>query len=125
MIFGVGTDIVDVKRLEKIIERTPQLIERVFTASEISYCQNKGRQKVQALAARFAAKEAVLKALGTGIVGFSWTEMELSNLPSGQPVVELSGRMAQFIAKHDIIKVEISYSHIDETAVAFAVACCK
>lgn len=124
MIYGVGTDIVEIERLKKIVERTPKMLQRVFTAEEIKYCEKKGNM-MQSFAARFAAKEAILKAVGTGIVGFSWTDMDISNLKSGKPVVTLSGRMAKFAEKNGITKVEISFSHVEETAVAFAVACCE
>ncbi|MGI5892118.1 MAG: holo-ACP synthase [Bacillota bacterium] len=124
MIFGVGTDIVEISRLQKIVERSPKMLSRVFTAAEIAYCEKKGNM-IEAFAARFAAKEAILKALGTGITGFSWLDMEISNLKSGKPVVNFCGSMQKFLQEHHITQVEISFSHVQDTAMAFAVACCE
>jgi holo-[acyl-carrier protein] synthase len=123
MIFGIGTDIVEISRLQKIIERSPKMLNRVFTDAEIAYCEKKGNM-IEAFAARFATKEAVLKALGTGIAGFSWLDMEISNLRSGKPIINFRGRIEKYMQKNRISKVEISFSHLQDTALAFAVAWC-
>lgn len=123
MIHGIGIDVVEVGRIEAAIERQGDaFLDRLFTAKEREYC---GRQKRPALhyAARFAAKEAVSKALGTGIGGQAgWLEMEVERAESGAPRMVFSGNAADFLASAGIAEVQVSLSHAKEYAAANAVA---
>lgn len=122
-IFGIGIDVVEVERIASAIERHGEpLLARLFTAGERAYCES---QKVPALhyAARFAAKEAVVKALGTGIGEHAaWTDLEITRDPAGAPKVVLSGAAAVFMQNHDISGIQISLTHARDYAAANAVA---
>lgn len=124
-IFGIGTDIVDVKRLRSIVQRNERFVSRVFSENEISYCRKKKNQEVMytCFAERFAAKEAVLKAFGIGIFGkIKLSEIEVINNDKGKPLIRLSGASGKFARDNNIVRVEISLSGIKEYAVAYAVA---
>ena len=84
MIFGVGTDLVEIGRIQKAIEKNPRFLQKVYTEEEIRYCQRK-KNPWQSFAARFAAKEAVSKAMGTGLGKIKLTDIEVKNQSSGQP----------------------------------------
>ncbi len=122
-IFGIGTDIVEIARIEDSISRFgSRFLERVFTPSEQEYCRRMGRPASH-FAARFAAKEAVAKALGTGIGQHAnWTDLEIQNGSSGRPVLALSGAAAEFAAAHGIVSIHISLSHAQSHATAHAIA---
>src|SRR6202521_4170081 len=88
MIISIGIDIIEVRRVRETIERTPRFGERVFTAAERAYCESRGAVAAQHYAARFAAKEAALKALQTGWSGgISWQDVEVSAKESGAPLI--------------------------------------
>ncbi len=92
MIIGIGTDLCDTRRIERVLSRHPErFLQRVFTEGEQRRAQRRPAIMVGTLAKRFAAKEACSKALGTGIRGIRWREMEVVNLMSGQPTMELHG----------------------------------
>ena len=116
-VIGIGIDHEDVERVAKVFS-TPAGLARVFTPQEIAYCQQK-RQRFQHLAARFAAKEAVFKALGTGWTGkLRWTDVEVLNEPSGKPYITLSGA-AKDVADHlGVHTVLVSLSHTRQYAIA-------
>lgn len=120
MIFGIGVDLIDVASFDKELELNGRdFIERLFTPAEIGYCETK-RYKAQNYAARFAAKEALLKALGTGLRnGFRWLEIETSRDDLGRPHLHFSGKVRQFIEEKKIINVQVSLSHTREMAVAY------
>lgn len=122
-VVGIGTDICDVARIGQLIEKHgAPFLDRVFTAGEQAYCQ-KFRDSNISFAGRWAAKEAISKALGTGWSrGIAWTDLEVLNLPDGKPEVYLHGPALKIAAELGIEKVLISISHIDQTAVAFALA---
>ncbi len=121
MIFGIGTDIIEVARVERRLARTPGLAERLFTAREIDYCRSK-RPSAQHYAARFAAKEAFLKALGTGLHdGFRFVEIEITNDPLGKPSIQLHGRVARFCQVQGISAAKVSLSHLGSIAQALIV----
>jgi len=113
---------VDCRRLQGLIDRHGRrFLERIFTPVELEYCLGKKR-RLEHLAGRFAAKEAVLKVLGTGWGnGISWTDIEIRNAPSGRPGVFLSGRCRQIAAGKGIQSVLVSISHISTHAIASAV----
>ena len=118
-----GIDMVECARLDEMIRRHGRrFLERVFTETELSYCLGRKRE-VEHLAGRFAAKEAVLKVLGTGWrKGINWTDIEVVNEPSGQPKVRLSGRCREVADQMQIAEILISITHISTHAVASAVA---
>jgi len=121
MITGLGVDIVEIDRMKAALERRPRLKERLFSAAEREYCDKRGRPEVH-YALRFAAKEAVLKALGTGFAGMKFTDVEVSRETSGRPVPKLSGRAAERAAELGIVEMHLSLSFTHSTAVASAVA---
>ena len=118
-----GIDMVDCKRLGDAVQRHgDRFLNRIYTPSELDYCMGRKRER-EHLAGRFAAKEAVLKVLGTGLVrGMKWTEIEVINEPSGRPVVTLSGKVLETARGQGIQTVLISISHIDTHAIASAIA---
>lgn len=122
MITGIGTDIIEVDRIERAAARLgDRFLKRLFTAGERAYCDRR-KQRWQCYAARFAAKEAVLKALGTGLAGCRWTEVEVTASSSGKPGIVLSGKAARLAREKGIGEVLVSLSHAGDRAVAFAVA---
>ncbi|HET6428937.1 MAG TPA: holo-ACP synthase [Phycisphaerae bacterium] len=118
-----GVDMVDCRRLGEAIRRHgDRFLQRIYTPAELAYCMGRKRE-LEHLAGRFAAKEAVLKVLGTGLVrGMKWTEIEILNEPSGQPRVTLAGRILATARGQGIGDVLISISHIDTHAIASAIA---
>ena len=119
-----GVDMVDCSRLREAITRHGQrFMERVFTPLELDYCQGRKRE-IEHLAGRFAAKEAVLKLLGTGWgKGICWTDIEIRNAPSGKPQVRLSGRCREIADQLGLANILISISHIETHAIASAIGC--
>lgn len=114
-----GVDLVQIQRIVALLDRYGErFTRRVFTPRELSACG----QRVERLAARFAAKEAVSKALGTGIGRVSWQEIEIANDAAGRPRLELSGRAAELAMELDLHEWSISLSHTQEQAIAFVVA---
>ena len=119
MIFGTGIDIVDISRFERFVRENNELLfKRLFTEQEQAYCTTR-RRSAQHYALRFAAKEAFVKALGTGIGdGIAWRDMEVVNAPSGKPELVLSGRAAELFREHGLDRVFLSLSHDGNYAVA-------
>ena len=119
-VIGVGVDIIEVGRIRDLMERKgARLHGRVFTDIEMDAAEGGHYEK---LAGRFAAKEAVSKALGQGISGIGWNEIEILNEPSGKPYVRLLGRAEELAKARGAKAVHISISHTDTLAIAFAVA---
>ena len=114
MIVGIGVDLVDIPRFERTIERTPRLVERLFSDAE-------RRLKPHSLAARYAAKEALIKALG-GSDGVHWTEIEVASEASGRPVFSLCGSTAAVVAARGITALHLSLSHDAGLATAYVIA---
>ncbi|MGI1672006.1 MAG: holo-ACP synthase [Neptuniibacter sp.] len=122
MILGVGTDILQISRIEQALERTPKLAERILTSREQALFSAE-KQPARFLAKRFAAKEAVTKALGTGIGrGVSWHHIEIDKGELGRPLVALNGGAADRASELGIANIQISYSDEKEYIVAFVVA---
>ena len=118
MIFGIGNDIIEVARVKKALERENGFREKIFSPREIELCESKGN-KYQSYAARFAAKEAFMKALKTGWAeGITWNEIEVLNSESGAPYLNLLNETQKFIGKHNIKHLHISLSHLKEYAMA-------
>ena len=119
MIVSIGTDIIEVYRIRETLERTPRFIERVFTEKEREYCESKGAASAQSYAARFAAKEAFLKALRTGWRGkITWQDVEIKNDEFGAPYFEIKGEAQIILEKLGANKVHLSMSHTTEHAIA-------
>ena len=113
-IVGVGVDVVDLARFERALDRTPRLRERLFTAQE-------RERPLRSLAGRFAAKEALLKALGV-TDGIGWHDMEVISDAEGNPDIAVSGRAAEIAAARGIASLHVSMSHDAGVAIAFVVA---
>lgn len=118
---GLGVDIVEVERVARACERSARFTQRVFTEGERAYCEAHGHPE-RHYAARFAAKEAVAKALGTGFRGFGPQDVEVVLNEKGRPGIELHGGAAAVAAEAGIIAVHVSLSHTSGMAVANAVA---
>lgn len=122
MIAGTGVDIIEVARIEQALARhADRFLSRMFTPGEIAYCGD-GDQRARRLAARFAAKEAVLKALGLGLREVKWTDAEVIHDTLGKPSIRLSGRLAEIAREQGVTALHISLSHCKEYAVAQVVA---
>lgn len=123
MIIGLGTDIVEIVRIGKMIERHGELfLNRVFTEDEVRYCQRR-RESYQHFAGRWAAKEAVMKTLGTGWTrGVGWQDIEVCSAKSGRPTINIRGQAREFADKLGIDDVLITISHCRLYATATAVA---
>ncbi|GGK81441.1 holo-ACP synthase [Amphritea balenae] len=122
MILGIGTDLLDIRRIEKALARTPGLAARILTAAELEQF-NQSKQPVNFLAKRFAAKEAVVKALGTGIGrGISWQHFEVSYDSLGRPLISLNGAAKDKADELGIQRIHLSYTDETDHVVAFAVA---
>jgi holo-[acyl-carrier protein] synthase len=122
-VIGIGTDIVECLRIAKMIERHGELfVGRVYTPHEIEYCSTK-KAATQHYAGRWAAKEAVLKALGTGWVrGITWRDVEVRNQLGGKPTIRLAGGARDVCEKLGIAEMLISISHCRSHATAYALA---
>ena len=122
-VVGIGTDITECLRIAQMIERHGDLfINRVYTDLEIAYCRER-KAATQHFAGRWAAKEAILKAIGTGWAkGISWRDMEIRNDPSGKPSVRLSGGARDKVEELGIGRMLISISHCRSHATAYALA---
>lgn len=122
MIFGIGTDIVVISRFERFLrEQNTSLLERLFTPAEQLYCAAR-RKSAQHFALRFAAKEAFVKALGTGLRdGLSWRQMEVANDDLGKPELLLSGRAAEMFEEKGLTNILLSLSHDGDSALAMVV----
>lgn len=114
---GIGNDIIEIKRIEKAIQNE-SFIKKVYTEKEIEYINSKGINKVESYAGRFAAKEAISKALGTGVRDFSLLDMEILNDNLGKPFVLFKNKIASFNEQYI---THISISHCKEYATAMAV----
>jgi holo-[acyl-carrier protein] synthase len=119
MVIGTGIDLVEIKRIQESMDRYGQrFLDRIYTAAEQAYCLRK-RKSAESLAARFAAKEAGAKALGTGIShGVGWLEIEVVREASGRPTVQYHGRAAEIAARLGVARAALSITHTAELAMA-------
>ena len=120
---GLGVDIVEIERMEGILERTPAFAKRVFSQAEQDYCNKKANPATH-FALRFAAKEAVVKALGTGLAeGIGVRDIEVNRAPNGKPSITLTGRALEIAQEQGIrdLSISLSYTHTDAVACAMAV----
>jgi holo-[acyl-carrier protein] synthase len=123
MVLGLGTDLIEIARVQASLDRYgEQFLRRVFTVGEIAYCRRKKRTAAESFAARFAAKEAGAKALGTGISrGVSWKEIEVRRQPGERPELTLSGRAAERAHTMGVRRISVSLTHSRDVAMAVVV----
>jgi holo-[acyl-carrier protein] synthase len=119
VIIGLGVDIAEVPRIKATIERRGEpFLRRVFTPSEIEYCE-RFKNKFERYAGRFAAKEAAMKALGTGWRGgVRWVDLEVVREPSGRPTMALAGEAAKIAAQLGVKRISLSITHTESEALA-------
>jgi holo-[acyl-carrier protein] synthase len=111
MLSGIGIDIIEIDRIKEAVKSFGErFLKRVFTPDEIKYCRRMGKYKIPELAVRFAAKEAFSKALGTGMVGIGWTDIEITNDSKGKPFFKIRGK------KNEKAFVSLSHNHTQATA---------
>lgn len=116
----IGVDIVEIERIERAVKKFGRhFLERVFTKNELKKCLARNKTKFPELAARFAAKEAVSKAFGTGKYGLVWTEIEVVNNRLGKPEIVLSGAALKRFKKQKIKEILVTLSHSRKYSVAF------
>ncbi|WP_408955556.1 holo-ACP synthase [Natroniella sp. ANB-PHB2] len=118
---GLGIDIVEIERIAEAIKKREKFKQRIFTKNEVSYCEEY-KESWPYYAARFAAKEAIVKALGTGFRGFTWKEVEIVKDDLGKPTVKLYNRAQKLAQEKGIKNFLISISHSRDYAVAQAIA---
>ena len=122
MIVGTGVDLAEVDRIREAIERHGRrFIDRIYTEAEIAYVERKAN-RFERYAARFAAKEAGMKAIGTGWRhGVRWKDFEVANLPSGRPVLNFHGVAAEFVKKLGVKNVALSLTHTAQQGMAIVI----
>jgi holo-[acyl-carrier protein] synthase len=120
MLIGTGLDLIEVERIERSIERYGErFLYRIYTDYEIAYCRRRVRGQAESFAARFAAKEAGAKALGTGISrGVTWNEFQVERQPGGRPVLKLEGRAAELARQLGVKAISLSLTHTATLAMA-------
>ena len=120
-VIGIGIDAVDVVRFRETLERTPSFRDRVFTTDELAPLSERV-DPVPSLAARFAAREAVMKAMGVGLGAFDFHDVWVTSLDSGRPVLQVSGRAESLARERGIASWHLSLTHTDHLAIAYVVA---
>ena len=121
MIRGIGVDAVDIERFRTALAHTPSMRQRLFTAEELEYVAPKA-DATHSLAARFAAREAVMKAMGVGLGAFSFHDVWVTRAASGEPSLCVTGRAAQLAAERGVTTWHLSLTHTDLVAIAYVVA---
>jgi holo-[acyl-carrier protein] synthase len=122
MIFGIGTDIIEVKRMEDRLADNDALKQKIYTPSEQRYCDQGKVTRFQRFAARFAAKEAFFKALGTGYrYGMAFHEIEVMNDELGKPYIVLHGKVKEYLEEKGVKTIHLTISHVKEMASAFVI----
>ena len=122
MVIGLGTDLIEIARIAQSFDRFGErFLRRIYTPGEIAYCLGK-RSSAESLAARFAAKEAAAKALGTGISrGVGWLDLEVAREPSGKPTMRLTGRAAEIATALGVARISLSLTHSKDIALAVVI----
>lgn len=120
MIVGIGTDIIEIRRIKEAVEKNPNFIDKLFTKNEQIYLKSRN-MRTEYIAGRFAAKEAVVKALGTGFSGFEFKDVEIDRTASGKPIVVLKGKARLTAQKFGDYRFHLSISHGTDNAIAYAV----
>ncbi|SMB89571.1 holo-[acyl-carrier-protein] synthase [Desulfonispora thiosulfatigenes DSM 11270] len=120
MIIGIGTDIIEIDRMKEALQTNLRLSERLFTSGELDYCQQKCNS-FESFAARFAAKEAMTKALGTGFRNYNWTDIEVVKDDLGKPSINLKGNALMKAEELGVTHIHLSLSHGKDYATAMVV----
>jgi len=120
LIIGVGTDIVEIVRIKNAMDANNRFLEKIFTIAEVEYLKSRNLRP-EYVAGRFAAKEAVAKALGTGFRGFDFKDIEIDRTTLGKPIVILKGKAKLIAKKEGNYNIHLSISHGQDSAVAFAI----
>lgn len=120
MIIGTGVDIIEIRRIKEAVERNKSFLVKVFTEGEIEYFKSRNF-RAEFIAGRFAAKEAVSKALGTGFRGFGFKDIEIGRDELGRPLVKLTGNAKELADKNGNCIIHLSISHSQDNAIAYAV----
>lgn len=120
MIIGVGTDIVEIRRIKNAMVANSRFLEKIFTTTELEYLTSRNLRP-EYVAGRFAAKEAVAKALGTGFRGFDFKDIEIDRTTLGKPIVILKGKAKLIAKKEGKYNIHLSISHGEDSAVAYAI----
>ncbi len=120
-VVGIGVDAVDIDRFRRSLERTPSMRDRLFTSHELEYVANKV-DPAPSLAARFAAREAVMKALGVGLGAFGFHDVWVTRAPSGEPSLAVTGSAFALAEAAGIDRWHLSITHTDLVAIAYVVA---
>ena len=120
-VVGIGTDLVDLDRFRVVLARTPSIVDRLFTDGEQAYARTRS-DPAERLGARFAAKEAVLKALGLGLGSVRFRDIEIRRTPSGAPTITLHGRAARVADERGVARWMLSLTHTSAVAHAIAMA---
>ncbi|MBN1114876.1 MAG: holo-ACP synthase [Oligoflexia bacterium] len=122
MIYGVGIDIIEVSRIKKeVTDDDSRFAERIYTKGEMEYCESQPSKALN-YAARFAAKEAFFKAMGSGWSGgYSWQDIEVGRYPEGRPYIITHGKVKSFLESHKITGIHVSLSHVADTATAVVI----
>jgi holo-[acyl-carrier protein] synthase len=120
-VIGIGVDLVDIDRFRRSLERTPSMRTRLFTESELAYVEPQV-DPVPSLAARFAAREAVMKSLGVGLGAFGFHEVWVDRAASGQPSLVVTGRAAELADRAGVVTWHLSLTHSDLMAAAYVIA---
>lgn len=120
MIVGVGIDIVEIRRIKSAMDSSDRFLEKIFTSVELEYLKSRNL-RVEYVAGRFAAKEAVAKALGTGFRGFDFKDIEIDRTTLGKPIVILKGKAKLIAKKEGQYNIHLSISHGEDSAVAYAI----
>ena len=125
MIYGTGIDIIEVERIAKVMERDLGFRDKIYTEGEIAYCEPK-KNKYQHYAARFSAKEALMKAIGTGWrFGIRFADIDVYHDDLGQPHVRLTGKAKELAEQEGFSKIHVSLSHVKQLATAIVIIECK
>lgn len=120
MIIGVGADIIEIRRIKEALERNDKFIDKLFSREEIEYLKSRNLRP-EYVAGRFAAKEAVSKALGTGFRGFDFKDIVIDRTALGKPIVVLKGKAKLLAQKYGGYRIHVSISHGEDNAIAYAV----
>lgn len=124
MIYGIGTDIIEVNRIQAVMERDIGFRDKIFTSGEITYCETK-KHKFENYAARFSAKEAFLKAIGTGWrFGIRFADIEVFHDELGKPHIKAYGKAEELLKEYKITRMHVSLSHLKEMATAIVILEC-
>ena len=123
-IFGIGIDIAEIYRIKDILEKNNRFINKIFTENERKYFESKNF-RVETIAGNFAAKEAISKALGTGIRNFEFKDREVIRDEKGKPIVKTYNNLEKICIDYNVLEIKVSISHSDNYAVANAIVIVK